>query len=236
MTTPAGLYLLTYPLSRISRCDTPYLRAFNSVGISVLTPILVYRIHQALHGKSSANSFIAAQTALNIAIFPLLFFFAGLYYTDVYSTVFVLAAYLALLERKPRISAIYCWVSLWFRQTNILWTAFFAGLWIVEKVPELEEDKDVNKTQAVPANWSEIILHNPIFSSETTVRGMLVSRFPRRIYRLIVVNRFHSYTSFTYPIHLPASSDTRGISSTLFFRVFIFFTFLGVKFLDYCSW
>jgi alpha-1,2-glucosyltransferase len=128
LTTPAGLYLLSYPLSYFNICTTPYLRALNALAVALFLPITLYRLLQTLHGRSPQLSSSQAQAAINISLFPVLYFFSTLFYTDIYSTLFVLLAYLACLRGKPWISAIYCLTSLWFRQTNIIWTLFLAGL------------------------------------------------------------------------------------------------------------
>jgi alpha-1,2-glucosyltransferase len=75
-------------------------------------------------------------TGANIALFPLLFFFSGLYYTDVLSTAVVLGMYRLFLERKgarTNSAAGLVWlhpvglVALTMRQTNIFWVAVFMG-------------------------------------------------------------------------------------------------------------
>lgn len=86
--------------------------------------------------RPHALSIYAIHTGMNIGLFPLLFFFSALYYTDVYSTLFVLAAFQTHLERvdpkgKSR------WSDLWtilqgvaalcFRQTNVFWVVVFMG-------------------------------------------------------------------------------------------------------------
>jgi alpha-1,2-glucosyltransferase len=86
-----------------------------------------------------------AHSALNISLFPPLFFFSGLYYTDVASTLVVLMNYSAFLQRslqrkrgswKARdefISVVLGIVAISFRQTNIFWVAVFpAGLTVVD--------------------------------------------------------------------------------------------------------
>jgi alpha-1,2-glucosyltransferase len=75
-------------------------------------------------------------TGANIALFPLLFFFSGLYYTDVLSTCVVLGMYRLFLERKgartnSTAGLIYLFpvglIALTMRQTNIFWVAVFMG-------------------------------------------------------------------------------------------------------------
>lgn len=75
-------------------------------------------------------------TALNVALFPPLFFFSGLFYTDVLSTCLVLRTYRLYLERQgayERLVKGLFWISLTgivaltMRQTNIFWVAVFLG-------------------------------------------------------------------------------------------------------------
>jgi alpha-1,2-glucosyltransferase len=80
----------------------------------------------------------AIHTAFNICLFPPLFFFSGLYYTDVVSTCIVIGAYYRFLNGGGNSStsiftrpSICVWgiLALLMRQTNIFWVAvFFGGL------------------------------------------------------------------------------------------------------------
>lgn len=144
LTTPAGLYLLTYPLSFLRvPCSPALLRSANAFGVSLLLPVISYRILRRIHPDKSPSA--AAHEAVNVALFPILWFFASLYYTDVYSTVFVLASYWAWLNGSIGWSAVASWVGLWFRQTNVLWTAFLVVLEIgrtLEGVVAVEEVKE----------------------------------------------------------------------------------------------
>lgn len=86
--------------------------------------------------QPSSLSFYAIHTGMNIGLFPLLFFFSALYYTDVFSTLMVLFAYQNHLERvgtkgKPwrnDFFVIFLGVaSLFMRQTNVFWVVVFMG-------------------------------------------------------------------------------------------------------------
>lgn len=79
----------------------------------------------------------ALQTGMNIAFFPLLFFFSGLYYTDVLSTLVILVAFWNTLVRMD-IQTAHSWrsdflvvllgvLSLFMRQTNVFWVVIFMG-------------------------------------------------------------------------------------------------------------
>lgn len=143
--------------------------------------MIVYRIQQTLLGKGKASDTISAQTALNVALFPLVYFFGGLFYTDIWSTVFVLAAYLATLRGNRWVSGVFCWVSLWFRQTNVVWVVFMAGVYGVGKLQELQwleslgEKEETHKLKVAlfldPRQWRKIKIHNPPLNQATTFSG-----------------------------------------------------------------
>jgi len=137
LTTPAGLYLTTYPLSYIARCTPSLLRSVNAWGVAVLIPAFVYNILGYIHPRKRRLE--AVHEAINVALFPLLWFFSGLFYTDVYSTVWVLWSYLAWLRGCVGCSSIIAWWALWFRQTNVLWTGFFIVLEVGRRVKGLHD-------------------------------------------------------------------------------------------------
>lgn len=136
--------------------------AINLVGIPLISWSILSLLHDsdARHEEEfsseagKANTKPASHTryplihlALNISLFPLLFFFSALYYTDVISSFSVLASYYAHLrlsrERSQGNAALRLFwflaitssslLSLTFRQTNIFWVAgFVGGLELVE--------------------------------------------------------------------------------------------------------
>lgn len=84
--------------------------------------------------QKQQHGWLIQHHVLNIALFPPLFFFSGLYYTDILSTLFVLLFYIALLKTaSPSASSVSRFAvlftigaaSLMFRQTNIFWVAVF---------------------------------------------------------------------------------------------------------------
>ncbi|KAF3062345.1 Dol-P-Glc:Glc(2)Man(9)GlcNAc(2)-PP-Dol alpha-1,2-glucosyltransferase [Daldinia childiae] len=85
---------------------------------------------------SSPYSVDSFWTGINVTLFPVLFFFSGLYYTDVLSTFTVLLAYINHLSRmysdKPstasNIRTIFLGLlALSVRQTNIFWVVVYMG-------------------------------------------------------------------------------------------------------------
>jgi alpha-1,2-glucosyltransferase len=81
-------------------------------------------------------TFYALHTAFNIALFPVIFFFSGLYYTDVVSTLAVLVAYKNHLARLGKETPGFLngfWtvtlgvIALFMRQTNVFWIVVYMG-------------------------------------------------------------------------------------------------------------
>lgn len=69
-------------------------------------------------------------------MFPTLYFFTFLYYTDPGSVFFTLFAYLMCLYGNHKTSALLGFCGFLFRQTNIVWTVFCAGNVVAEKLNE----------------------------------------------------------------------------------------------------
>ncbi|PTB76431.1 glycosyltransferase family 59 protein [Trichoderma longibrachiatum ATCC 18648] len=167
ITTPPGLYWISILIPQAAKlsglissytCDPKTLRATNAIGILVLAYLALQcrkeieaHLHQA-HSSLRINgvSQYAIHTAFNIALFPLLFFFSGLYYTDVVSTAVVLAAFLNHLRRVGRTQSSFVsdlgticlgLFALTMRQTNVFWVVvFMGGLEAVHAVKTLQPE------------------------------------------------------------------------------------------------
>jgi alpha-1,2-glucosyltransferase len=120
------------------------LRSFNVFALSIFM-LAVSRCRQNIEIQASTETSIASSkaaswlstyalhTTVNICLFPPLFFFSGLYYTDVCSAASVLLVYCALLERrgvsqdlKSGAVVLGCgFAALFMRQTNIFWVSIF---------------------------------------------------------------------------------------------------------------
>ncbi|KAI1433158.1 glycosyltransferase family 59 protein [Xylaria sp. CBS 124048] len=143
ITTPPGLYIATIVVNRLLGlgCSVYNLRAFNCYVVSCIS-VLVLICRSSL-ARLSSDANIARQTSINdivtginVALFPVLFFFSGLYYTDPASTLVVLSAYANHLSRvgtgKPTFwndgySLALGILTLGFRQTNIFWVVVYMG-------------------------------------------------------------------------------------------------------------
>ncbi|KAL2016327.1 hypothetical protein VTK56DRAFT_3868 [Thermocarpiscus australiensis] len=147
ITTPPGLYLLSVAYHRLwmlAEC-TPFSLRSNNLLATLLTALLASQCRHLIEDRAAERegkrvsqgvSFYAYHTGLNIALFPVIFFFSALYYTDVVSTLVVLAAYrnhlLRLGPQTPGLaSGIWTVVlgiaALFMRQTNVFWVVVYMG-------------------------------------------------------------------------------------------------------------
>jgi hypothetical protein len=92
--------------------------------------------YEAQDADDSAINWDAVHTAVNMCLFPPIFFFSGLYYTDVLSTFIVIKAYEHFLQGENRpsgsvyrgfLTLLVGVMALLMRQTNIFWVAVFMG-------------------------------------------------------------------------------------------------------------
>ena len=123
-----------------------HITELRSIGVLTLGLIFLvcWRIRRTVQKSTRGDWWPLSEpaaTAANICMFPPLFFFSGLYYTDVLSTFVVLLAYWALTwrmyggdsKKHNMLSGVlvYCIgvIALTMRQTNIFWVGIFlAGL------------------------------------------------------------------------------------------------------------
>ncbi|XP_015270843.1 PREDICTED: putative Dol-P-Glc:Glc(2)Man(9)GlcNAc(2)-PP-Dol alpha-1,2-glucosyltransferase [Gekko japonicus] len=145
ITTLPGLYLVSVGVVKPAAwlfgwsgsiiCSTGMLRFINllfSVGNFYLLYLLFSRIHQ----KKAVSGFQRIVSTLTLTIFPVLYFFTFLYYTDTGSTFFTLFAYLMCLYGNHKTSALLGFCGFMFRQTNIIWTVFCGGSVVADKLSE----------------------------------------------------------------------------------------------------
>ncbi|GAA5941290.1 dolichyl-P-Glc:Glc(2)Man(9)GlcNAc(2)-PP-dolichol alpha-1,2- glucosyltransferase [Sporobolomyces koalae] len=166
ITTPPGLYLVPAVLSRLLSqvapafsawpCSLDALRFFNLILLAFLPMLytaLLVSIQSAtfsldaLRLKSRKKAHRAKQIesarweGLVIALMPVVGWWAWLYYTDLGSVMTVLASYKLSLDKRYLKSSLLGALSLLFRQTNIVWIAFIAGLAIVTRLRESSENR-----------------------------------------------------------------------------------------------
>jgi alpha-1,2-glucosyltransferase len=192
ITTPPGLYLVSYAVVRTRRlissssgdvCSVADLRWLNAAITLLVLPFQIWDLYRRLFPerarKSGHDSATLFHSVSNICLFPLLFFFSGLYYTDVCSVSFVLAVY-QYHVRSLRDGATTRWMdavmvffvgigALLMRQTNIFWVAvFLGGLHAVHQVKS-QGRREADGSKASP-NISEAVYDPPI--SEAYLEGI----------------------------------------------------------------
>lgn len=153
ITTPPGLYIYSYILLKIYSVfvNVPVLRLsllrLSNQVLLIVVPSQLRRHYPSYFRADLPPSSRILHPSLNIILFPLLFFFSALYYTDVLSALVVNEAYsrYACVERNedsgqgqakrgPKNCALRSGlifllgvVALLCRQTNIFWVAVFLG-------------------------------------------------------------------------------------------------------------
>ncbi|XP_053212427.1 dol-P-Glc:Glc(2)Man(9)GlcNAc(2)-PP-Dol alpha-1,2-glucosyltransferase-like [Panonychus citri] len=140
ITTPPGLYFTTWvlfkPVSELiafgeedpnRKCPVPLVRFINLL-FAIGNVILMYLISYKQNRYSAKICRIKTLvSAISLSTTPTLFFFNFLYYTDSGSLFFILAMYLMHINDQTWIASLFGFVSLFFRQTNIVWCFFFAA-------------------------------------------------------------------------------------------------------------
>ena len=110
-------------------------------------------------------------TVFNICLFPPLFFFYGLFYTDVISTLVVLCAYRLDSDMGSNNSLFVATglVSLSMRQTNIFWVSIFCGgLKACRRLAigrlGVEYPENVSFFDLIQRSWQHNCIYNPLVS------------------------------------------------------------------------
>ncbi|SCV00023.1 LAMI_0G02366g1_1 [Lachancea mirantina] len=158
ITTPPGLYVLgwiQYKLLHgfVAWSPLTALRLLNLFGGLIVWPWVVLR---PLFLFSAVKFW-----PINLMCFPLLFTFYFLYYTDVWSTIFIvesltLAITLPFGERKSIWASALCGlVSCLFRQTNIVWNLFVMII-VIERRALIQ--RDFNNVHF--NNYLKLIIHS----------------------------------------------------------------------------
>ena len=138
ITTLPGLYISSlavakplnwiFDVSMKLSCSVLWLRSINVVYMLGNLLMMLLITHRLNRGNKNFNSGKALFNALVLSIFPVLYFFSFLYYTDPGSTFFVLTMYLISLYEWHLFAALIGIVAIFFRQTNVVWVVFIAGL------------------------------------------------------------------------------------------------------------
>ena len=149
ITTPAGLYYFSYAINKAQQWINPDFEE-TTEELRFVNIILLYLLLIALYiwtavSKRQVNYESVLQREFSIILFPLLFFFSGFYYTDLFSAFTVVLTYIfwsatnqsngAVQVTYQLLQLVFGALSLLTRQTNIFWVAIYlGGLQVVNNV------------------------------------------------------------------------------------------------------
>ncbi|KIM66995.1 glycosyltransferase family 59 protein [Scleroderma citrinum Foug A] len=125
ITTPPGLYLLSVLLRCVLmfRCTLSTLRSTVTF-VSFALPLFLDRL-LSLHRQRPPPPLLSPTAeAVVLSTFPLAWFYAFLYYTEVPSLVSVLGTIVFSMQSQHCVAAVLGLTSCFFRQTNIVWVLY----------------------------------------------------------------------------------------------------------------
>ncbi|CAL5869684.1 uncharacterized protein PFLUO_LOCUS3914 [Penicillium psychrofluorescens] len=184
ITTPPGLYLWSYVLcagllalrGSPTQLDTEALRTTNVATSAVFLPWRLQTLLDTIHQVRNTRPLGAwlSHTVLNICLFPPLFFFSSLYYTDILALLVVVEAYNWDLKRSAEkgyavlqtlvfvfvgLAALVC------RQTNIFWVSvFLGGLQVVRKIRQSSKTCEESGLSDIVARGLQNEVYDPLVS------------------------------------------------------------------------
>lgn len=164
------------------------LRSTNVAAAAIFLPLrlqtLLDRLRKERNTRPSGSWL--SHTVLNICLFPPLFFFSGLYYTDILALLVVIEAYNWDLRRStpnafPGQSVVFILLgvaALAFRQTNIFWVAvFFGGLQVIRTLRRSSKTCQSSNAADIVKGGFKNELYDPQVS-EASLAGGLPSLSP----------------------------------------------------------
>ncbi|KAJ7596752.1 glucosyltransferase [Mycena floridula] len=129
LTTPPGLYLMSVLMKRIFmfKCNVAMLRLTTTLNLLAL-PLVMSRLI-SFHKRIRPPPLLSPlPESIVLALFPIVWFFGFLYYTETPSVLFVLSSIVAATDDKHWLAALLGLASCSFRQTNIIWVLYAYGL------------------------------------------------------------------------------------------------------------
>lgn len=147
ITTPPGLYVTTWLWFKLLNsfvnweCTLGLARATNVV-YGIMMPVIIQKI---LKDRDAA---------VESSLFPPSFFFHFLYYTDSGSVFWVLCSFLQAQKKRYTIAALCSFISIWYRQTNVIWMLFITGYSVAMM--------QINRRRGDIISYIQFITNNPI--------------------------------------------------------------------------
>ncbi|KAK8807376.1 hypothetical protein WA158_004135 [Blastocystis sp. Blastoise] len=149
ITTLPGLYYIGYAYCKLMNLVSQFINgnsfACNTVSLRYLSLITLVGIYFLCYGiirqlKPKYNEIQCVIQSLLCCLFPTIYFYTFLYYTDHVSLLFILLSfYMALLSHAGQsykyiiLSFLTGFYAVFIRQTNIIWTCFIGGYIIFNK-------------------------------------------------------------------------------------------------------
>jgi alpha-1,2-glucosyltransferase len=229
ITTPPGLYIWSYVLCAAAlalrgspkELNAEALRATNVAAAAVFLPWRLQTLLDALRKVRNTRPSGAwlSHTVLNICLFPPLFFFSGLYYTDIVSLLVVIEAYNWDIKRsagsgsllKTAVFVAIGLAALVLRQTNIFWVAIFlGGLKVVRKLRQSSKASQASSPLQVIQSGFNNELYDPLVS-EASFLGECLSWPPGQ--RVLIKMKSRLYQNVN--LACLSCSEGRGPSDRL---------------------
>ncbi|ODV77084.1 glycosyltransferase family 59 protein [Suhomyces tanzawaensis NRRL Y-17324] len=226
ITTPPGLYVLGTLYARAlqllgmaNACDSyGVLRSLNLVGGLFVLPRALRKFRNIDKGQF---------WTYNVVSQSLMFPYYFLFYTDIWSTIFIVMS-LSWAVSRPS-SAVRCgvygFVSLWFRQTNIVWLAFVMSVLIDRKIETQHNEqlsfgaRIVKFIQKMVEEWTQLVpfaINFGLFGVFLVVNGGITfgdkENHEINAHIVQVLYCFTFITFFTWPVWLSKRVITRYIS------------------------
>lgn len=256
ITTPPGLYLLGFVYSKIILLFVPtnsladvcgdlnILRSLNLFGGAVVLALVLYGLSPASNEKK--NYYIA-----NVISSPLLYTYYFLFYTDVWASILVILA-LYLVVKRPignlvsiYVSALVSFISLWFRQTNILWVIYVVVVLIDQRKKTKNEGLSFTTCKDfVLQAFKDFVMVAPFALVTVAFAGFVVYNGGVTLgdkenhkFNLHVVQVFYCFsfmTFFTVPVWLSVQTIKKYLKFTLGSALKVAFTvvsFVGIKYI-----
>lgn len=178
ITTPPVLYLYSWLLNSIGwlfardlEPDAKVLRLGNVLLLTCILPWDVLQLLKYIRKTGSRRHYNAwdIHTAFNTCLFPVIFFFSGLYYTDLISIHLVLQSYANSFQKPNQQKSwsslvLLCLnglLSLGTRQTNVFWVAvFLGGLELVQCFPKRATGTVRDIADVANTAWNDGFVHD----------------------------------------------------------------------------
>ena len=191
ITTPPALYVFSWVLNTVLALlpgagsdfgsEVKNLRGGNGLLLFLFIPRVLLLIRKSQGGVNISD----AHTVLNICLFPVMFFFSGLYYTDLLSVWLVLETYHLFRLRSGRAGSLMRTLgiflvglaSLTARQTNIFWVSvFLGGLEVTRSLPSRPLNYSDGLSTFLKTSWTEGIVHD-VDIEDASVEGKTAAEF-----------------------------------------------------------